>query len=316
LKIEHQPTAHADEHPYNFNGPICYSRHSSPTIGRLTNLDNARLYSTWKVFLRGVSRFLDGEEQPWNRNHKPARQIFQGPTSIAVRSMIHSGHRMLYARTATDEFGTIETEEDVFSLLHGGHAGKEGRKASDSPFAHRIKPAVYNYVIAVEDDSLRFSETGAAFFVNFASKHALHSNAAQTVRYSGEFHPRPEGGWQNFSDDTPDEAVRWELVVDNKSGTYSPDGQYLPKVAELLEYNLPGFKVIPMAYDDPQLKESSKACRDFALSKRGVSSDELQPHLQPGEQEALVKETSQITLDGADPKELEPESEGQTQEQQ
>lgn len=32
---------------------------------------------------------------------------------------------------------------------------------------------VYTYVIG-EDETFRFSETGASFFVDFASKHALH----------------------------------------------------------------------------------------------------------------------------------------------
>jgi hypothetical protein len=47
----------------------------------------------------------------------------------------------------------------------------------------RIKPAVYTYII--DEDTFRFSETGAAFFVDFASKHALHSSCAETVRYAG-----------------------------------------------------------------------------------------------------------------------------------
>jgi hypothetical protein len=57
--------------------------------------------------------------------------------------------------------------------------------ASVGPHEHmqRIKPAVYTYII--DDDTFRFSETGAAFFVDFASKHALHSSCAEEVRYAG-----------------------------------------------------------------------------------------------------------------------------------
>ncbi|GBE82892.1 hypothetical protein SCP_0412790 [Sparassis crispa] len=310
LQIDAVPSLDPDagSHPYMFDGPICYSRHSSPTIGKLTKLDKARLYSTWQVFIRGVSRFLDDEVQPWNRNHRAARQIFQGPTSAAVRSMIHSGHRVLYARTATNEFGVLNNAHDVYCLLHGGHVRQQRerrRRSADGPFAHRIKPAVYNYVIAADDDSLRFSETGAAFFVNYASKHALHADCAPSVRYSGEFHPRPAGGWENFSDDVPDEDVQWELVVDNKSGTYSPDGSLLPVVAQLFEFNFPGFKAVPLAYDDPLLAESTKACRTYALSKRGVKHDELQPHVHDGEGEMLSQQTSMLSLDGEENLEVE-----------
>lgn len=230
------------------------------------------------MFLRGVRLFFGDTVQPWNKNYKAAQAIFQGPAAMAVRSTIQAGHRMLYARSTTNEFGVINEPKDVMALLHGG-------KPADQ-LTHRVKPAVYTYIIAVDDDSFRFSETGAAFFVDFASKHALHSNCARAVRYSGEFHPRPEGGWENFSDETPDEQVRWELVIDNNSGTYSPDPMMLPNLKELLEYNFPGFNIYAWDYNDPKLAASRDACRAYALSKRGVRHDELQPNTH-GEQTTL-----------------------------
>lgn len=267
-----------EKRSYIFDGPIRFSRHFSPTIGRLTNLDDARLYSTWKMFLRGIRLFFDDTVQPWNQNYKAAQTIFQGPTSIAVRSTIQAGHRMLYARSTTNGFGVIQDIKDVMTLLHGGRPGDK--------LAHRVKPAVYTYIIAIDDDSFRFSETGAAFFVDFASKHALHANCARAVRYSGEFHPRPEGGWENFDDATPDEQIRWELVIDNNSGTYSPDPMMLPTLKGLLEYNFPGFTIHAWDYNDPRLAQSREACRAYALAKRGVQQDELQPH-QHGEETSL-----------------------------
>lgn len=223
------------------------------------------------MFLRGVRLFFsDDEKQHWNVNYRAAQAIFAGPTSIAVRSTIQAGHKMLYARATTNGFGVISDRKDIMSLLHGGKPG--------SPTAHRVKPAVYTYVIAVDDDSFRFSETGAAFFVDFASKHALHANCAEYVRYSGEFHPRPVGGWAAFSDDTPDDAVAWELVIDNNSGTYSPSPLLLPNLKDLLEYNFPGFAICALDHNDPRLAESRDACRAYALNKRGVRQEELQPH--------------------------------------
>ncbi|KAF7791005.1 hypothetical protein EIP86_001964 [Pleurotus ostreatoroseus] len=256
--------------PYMFDGPIRFTRHFSPTVGRLTNINDERLYSTWKMYLRRVRLYFGDTVQHWNRDYRAAQTIFQGPTSLAVRSTIQAGHAMLYARSTTNGFGVVDTPRDVLAILHGGQAG--------SPHAHRVKPAVYTYVIAVDDDSFRFSETGAAFFVDFASKHALHANCAQAVRYSGEFHPRPAGGWENFSDETPDDQVRWELVIDNNSGTYAPDKAMLPTLKSLLEFNFPGFTIQALDREDPELTQSREACRAYALSKRGVRQDELQPH--------------------------------------
>ncbi|KAF9481298.1 C2-domain-containing protein [Pholiota conissans] len=266
--------------PYLFNGPIRFSRHYSPAVGALTNLNNARLYSTWKMYIMGVPLFFGDVHQHWNRDYKAAQSIFQGPTSIAVRSGIQAGHRMLYARTSTNGFGVINNMADIMALLHSG----ANRGGDGGAFAHRVKPAVYTYIISSEDDSWRFSETGAAFFVDFASKHALHSNCCETVRYSGEFHPRPEGGWQNFSDDIADEAVKWELVIDNNSGTYAPDKKMLPKLKALLEYNFPGIAIFALDHGDEELTKSREACREYALKYRGVKQDELQPHTHEGEE--------------------------------
>ncbi|KAF8951954.1 hypothetical protein BDZ97DRAFT_1882085 [Flammula alnicola] len=293
VKIESTPAVDEDPtvHPYLFNGPIRFSRHFSPTVGALTNLNDARLYSTWKMYIMGVPLFFGDVHQHWNRNYKAAQSIFQGPTSFAVRSGIQAGHRMLYARTPKNGFGVIEDTAGIMQVLHNG-ASRPG--ANGSQFAHRVKPAVYTYIISSEDDSFRFSETGAAFFVDFASKHALHSNCCETVRYSGEFHPRPEGGWQNFSDDIPDDAVKWELVIDNNSGTYSPDKALLPALKALLEFNFPGFAIFALDHDDEELKKSREACRAYALKFRGVRQEDLQPHAQVGEETLSHQAAAQL----------------------
>ncbi|KAG5349419.1 hypothetical protein C0989_004028, partial [Termitomyces sp. Mn162] len=281
--IESTPSIDKDpsRFPYLFDGPIRFSRHYSPTVGMLTNLGpDQRPYSTWKMYLRGVPLFFGDKHQGWNRNYKAAQSIFQGPTSIVVRSGIQAGHRMLYARNARNLFGVIDGFSDVAQLLHGG----KSNHPDVGQFEHRIKPAVYTYIISSEDDSFRFSETGAAFFVDFASKHALHSNCAETVRYSGEFHPRPKGGWAAFSDDVQDHEVNWELVIDNNSGTYAPDKMLLPDLKEVLEYNFPEFEIYAWDREDPKLEESREACREYALKHRGVKKHELQPYAASGEE--------------------------------
>ncbi|OCB89645.1 C2-domain-containing protein [Sanghuangporus baumii] len=273
-------TAPSEPHPrrlYLFDGPIRYTQHFSPTVGRLTNLNDERLYSTWKIHLKGIPLFFRDEYQHWNTKYRAAQTIFGvGPASLAVRSSIRSGRRMLYARSTRNESGILESKDDFLALLRGRSVGTKE--------TNRIKPAVYTYIIAAGDDTFRFSETGAAFFVDFASKHALHSNCAERVRYSGEFHPRPAGGWASFSDETPDEAVEWELVIDNNSGTYSPDAMLLPDLEGLLQHNFPGLVVVALDHKDPALEESREACRAYALQHRGVRQNELQPHADEGEE--------------------------------
>ncbi|KAJ7041900.1 hypothetical protein C8F04DRAFT_1077682 [Mycena alexandri] len=266
LKIDSKPSAkESKSYPYMFDGPIRFSRHFSPTVGLLTKTtssdERTRLYSTWKMYIRGIPLFFGDTVQQWNHGYKAAETIFgPGASSLAVRSGITAGHRLL-------------NSADVLNLLHGGA---------------RVKPAVYTYIISAEDDSLRFSETGAAFFVDFASKHALHANCHPCVRYSGEFHPRPAGGWKAFSEETPDDAVQWELVVDNNSGTYSPDKTLAPQAQ--------GVAVYALDREDPALTESREACRAYALEHRGIKKEELQPQRQ-GEEETLADRASSISAE-------------------
>ncbi|KAG8799390.1 hypothetical protein FRC17_007148, partial [Serendipita sp. 399] len=80
-----------------------------------------------------------------------------------------------------------------------------------------------------------------------------------------------------------DSDVEWEFVIDNNSGTYAPNKELLPKLKELLEYNFPGFTILALDREDEELKRSVAACRQYALGKREVTEDELEPHLSPGE---------------------------------
>jgi hypothetical protein len=107
---------------------------------------------------------------------QPAQVIFQGALSFTARAPIQAGHRMLYARTTSNAFGIMNDSDGFWALFRSG----DDRPPADPLLAQqkateesRIKPAVYTYIIG-EDDNFRFSETGASFFVDFVSKHALH----------------------------------------------------------------------------------------------------------------------------------------------
>jgi hypothetical protein len=66
---------------------------------------------------------------------------------------------------------------------------------------------------------------------DFTSKHAMHANCDEDVRYAGEFHIHKK---QNG---------KFVMYIDNNSGTYSPNELDLPVVAGLLEKNFPGLRV-------------------------------------------------------------------------
>lgn len=178
--------------------------------------------------------------------------------SYGIQQLIKQAHRILYAKHTTDEFGSLNSNKDFWKLLIDKNT-------------NNIKPCVYTYII--EDHTWRFSETGAEFFLDFASKHALHSNCAQTVFYAGEFHPRPIGGWDHYdSNDDLLEWNQWELVIDNGSGTYAPNLKLLDQLRDLLIFNFPDLNVITYDFNDKQLKSSIQACRQFAKSLKSKST--------------------------------------------
>ena len=135
--------------------------------------------------------------------------------------------------------------------------------------------------------------------MDFMSKHALHANCAEAVRYAGEFHPRPtcEGGWAAFDEHARgDGEVGWEVVLDNNSGTYAPDAAFLPCLKELVEYNFPGMRVVVMDQADPELAKSTEACRQYAVRGREEGQKELQPHTHQ-EGEKTLNERAAVGLE-------------------
>lgn len=89
-----------------------------------------------------------------------------------------------------------------------------------------------------------------------------------------------EGHWAGFHESHPsdDDSVQWELVIDNNSGTYSPDKTLLPKLKGLIEYNFPGLNVAALDHSDPELKKSTEALHNYAKEYRGISAHEFTAH--------------------------------------
>lgn len=84
----------------------------------------------------------------------------------------------------------------------------------------------------------------------------MHSDVSIYIAYSGEFFVRRrpqsnESSTENPTSEIVEESTAepshdpldYELVIDNDSGTYRPNAQYLPVLKEFLEGNLPGIKI-------------------------------------------------------------------------
>ena len=83
------------------------------------------------------------------------------------------------------------------------------------------------------------------------SKHALHSDVSYKVRYSGEFHIRPSVINKNG----------YKLVIDNNSGTYSPDIKCLPLLEKVFKVNFPDIEIETLDRSNPKLEEYMKDCK-------------------------------------------------------
>ena len=210
---------------YTFDGPCRYSRYDSVLAAHHGTFDNQSILSIWKIHLRRISCFFPPEKrQQWNRQHQPARDI------LARHSNSSAAHRTV----ARSESGRLASADDLWKSVF------LDRKSDE------IRPRIFNY--AIDGTTWQFSETGHQFFGD-SGKHILLANCSEFVCYAGEFHVRPKFGWTRLDGE-------WELVVDNASGTYSPDANLLANLKELLVFNFPGLNVITYDYKDPMLKDS------------------------------------------------------------
>ncbi|CAF2529367.1 unnamed protein product [Rotaria sp. Silwood2] len=244
---------------YTYDGPCRYFRHNSLAIGRLTMINADSIYPTWKIQMRRISYFFPPHErQYWNTQYQSARTIFDNyPLSIVIQGGIKLLHRTLYRKTLkNNDNGRLKNGDDLWKFLFFDKATQQ------------IRPCIYTYII--DDNTWRFSETGNQFFTDFASKHALLANSSEYVCYAGEFHPRPKYGWNRLNDE-------WELVFDNKSGTYSPVADLLVNLKELLLFNFPGLNIVTYDYKDAELKQSLEELR-LTVEKYNIVQKQLKTY--------------------------------------
>lgn len=203
-------------------------------------------HPTWKVDLRPqtvTNSFAGAPLCGWNRDYAAAQKIFSGPLARVVQQALVAQHSYLYGGTLKEvrkglaqTTGELVSGDDFVSVVNGGVRNGKARM-----FTYVIMPQRGHHPAR-----LYFAETGAKFFQDMNSKHAMHSNAAKEVLYAGEFHFR-----KGVAPHEP--AVR--LVVDNNSGTYAPDKGLLPNVRTLLERNFEGLCVETLDFKDPTLEQ-------------------------------------------------------------
>jgi len=125
---------------------------------------------------------------------------------------------------------------------------------------------VFTYVLTL-DAQWRFTETGTEFGIDLLSKHTMHSDVNIYIAFSGEFFvrrlaprdespdaaadqtthpPEPVADYGPPDTRPPRDPSRYELVIDNDSGTYRPRAELLPRLKEFMQGNLPGLKVVAL----------------------------------------------------------------------
>jgi hypothetical protein len=215
----------------------------------LTHLGKA--FETWKIDMCGVEELFGSLRQPWNRNHPPAVKIFE---TRCAREIVKGQHATLYGGTGLAESlthlrmsclaetGCVFGGDGLLELL------KYGRRNN--------KPRMFTYVL--KKKRLYIAETGADFFLDMNSKHAMHANADEEVVYAGELHMRRRA--VNGST-----ASEYTLVLDNNSGTYAPNKDHLPLLREVFLRNFANLKVEAYDFSDPVLLDYTATLRQHDL---------------------------------------------------
>ncbi|KAF8695599.1 C2 protein, partial [Rhizoctonia solani] len=208
-------------------------------------------------------------------------------------------HRYIYSYDHATVYGCVDRRHGT-SNASDKHDSEDNLNILAAQFLHMTQHGsgyrLYTYVITL-DGQWRFTETGDEFAVEMLSKHSMHADAARYIAYSGEFFVRRIGtkGWEEDLDEQqdaqldaqedgagkkhnkhetrPTKAIKkaehrppsqYELVIDNDSGTYRPNKDLLPLLAEYLgnEANLGGpgglGKISAMDGFDEGLKDTKK----------------------------------------------------------
>eukprot|EP01006_Ploeotia_vitrea_P022374 TRINITY_DN54775_c0_g1_i1.p1 TRINITY_DN54775_c0_g1~~TRINITY_DN54775_c0_g1_i1.p1 ORF type:complete len:334 (+),score=27.48 TRINITY_DN54775_c0_g1_i1:88-1089(+) len=172
-------------------------------------------YDTYFFGLRKVGEILGANVWcPWSPAH-PTVAVMQagGPQALLTKKKLEAEHKALYT-TSNNSQGVLYNGDSLLQLLNFGK--RDGHQR------------LFTYVIT--NQGMFFSETGSADkhkYKNMLSKHLVLSRVSPEVRYAGEFVIHQD----------------MTLVLDNRSGTYTPNPRWRLRVVKLLKSNFPGLKV-------------------------------------------------------------------------
>jgi len=213
---------------------------------------------------------------------------------------LHHQHARVYNFSSTTEYGIVKpkSKEAALQFLKMVHFDEGGR--------------LFTYVLTL-DGLLRFTETGKEFGIDLLSKHTMHSDVNIYIACSGEFFVRrlkdPEKSAESPTQEThpnadipggppeadpPRDPKNYELVIDNDSGTYRPDGSVLPKLKEFLNENFPGLHVVIKECTDKEL-EKMKEQQSERKKKEGQQVEMVQnsdDDISSSDEEALTRHRS------------------------
>jgi C2 domain len=264
-------------------GPLPWTRHYSPLIGRLTGTKDR-------------SETEDGKKKPEKYNFQAIQMQLAGPvppelyhryvefkpfvagmfTPHSLRGYIlnralHHQHSRIYNFDRSTLYGffpkpSVDMTKQFLDFVDYDHGG-----------------TIFTYVITL-DAQWRFTETGKEFGIDLLSKHTMHSDVSIYIAFSGEFfvrrlkkpwRPRAKRGSTGKSGskesdanedpdlllpeaesdeedgpkpdshgtDTSKDPAYYELIIDNDSGTYRPNAKYLPVLRDYMRRSLPDLRV-------------------------------------------------------------------------
>jgi C2 domain len=177
-------------------GPLPWTRHYSPLIGRLTGT-------------KDTSETEDGKKKPEKYNFQAIQMQLAGPVpaplyhryvefkpfvagmfnSHSLRGWIlnralHHQHNRIYNYDRSTLYGyfqepCLDMTKQFLDFVHYDHGGR-----------------IFTYVLTL-NAQWRFTETGKEFGIDMLSKHTMHSDVSSYIAFSGEFFIRRlKNSWQ------------------------------------------------------------------------------------------------------------------------
>ncbi|RMZ78233.1 hypothetical protein DV738_g4061, partial [Chaetothyriales sp. CBS 135597] len=293
-------------------GPLAWSRHYSPLIGRLTGTKGSESdkdgTTVEKYNFQAVQMQLTGPvpAQLYHR-YVEFRPFVAGMfTDHSLRGRIlnralHHQHARIYNYDRSTNYGIfhepcLERTNLFLEFVQYDHGGR-----------------IFTYVVTL-DGNFRFTETGKEFGIDMLSKHTMHSDVSIYIAFSGEFfirrikhskngksessypatqssspapasqptseHPAAEDGDEDISnaiEPATRDSPQYELIIDNDSGTYRPNAKLLPVLRDYMASNFPGLKVITLdcQADEEKMQKLKSEQREFK-KKSGAGITYLQ----------------------------------------